>query len=123
MFDVSGTQITITAGDTGLLTLSVRTGDGLYVPGENDRAVFTVREQAGARAALEKVLVPDGEGRVRIALTNADTERLRAGSYLWDVRYALDAELDAKGNVTGGREVITPLPPSPFVVMKAVGDV
>ena len=121
MFDVKGRQIQITAGDTGLM--AVRARESGYVPTGEDRAVFTVRERTGGRVLLKKVLVPDETGCVQIPFSNADTENLRAGAYVWDIRYALHAVMDAKGNVTGGREVVTPFAPAPFLVMEAVGAI
>lgn len=121
MFDITGTTITLTAGDTGLFGAAPE-ADG-YRPTAADRAVFTVRERPGGRKLLEKVLVPEADGAVLVPLLHEDTERLRAGAYVWDIRYVLNAQTDAQGGVTGGREVITPFTPGTMTVMEAIGSV
>lgn len=87
-------------------------------------AVFTVRERTGGqRAASKRCSCRTKRDACRSRFPNADTENLRAGTYVWDIRYALHAVMDAKGNVTGGREVVTPFAPAPFLVMEAVGEI
>ena len=76
MFRVNGMQIMMTAGDTGLLAIVPR--EGGYIPNGEDRAVFTVREKPGRRAVMEKTIVPEADGRVKIEFASADTARLNA---------------------------------------------
>ena len=94
MFRVNGMQIMMTAGDTGLLAV-IPDEEG-YVPTAEDRAVFTVREKPGRRAVMEKTIVPEADGRVKIEFASADTAQLSPGSYVWDIRFALEAAVDAK---------------------------
>lgn len=112
-------MITITRGDSGLLTITAQSG---HVFGEADRAVFTVKD--GERVVKRETVTPEADGRVQIAFSSAETEKWPAGrAYRWDVRYVLDAVTDETGRVTDGREVITPMAPQRLTVMEAVGDV
>ena len=123
MFRVNGMQIMMTAGDTGLLAV-IPDEEG-YVPTAEDRAVFTVREKPGRekpgrRAVMEKTIVPEADGRVKIEFASADTARLSPGSYVWDIRFALEAEVDAKGKVMACREVIKPCAPGRMDIVDAL---
>ena len=120
MFRVNGMQIMMTAGDTGLLAIVPR--EGGYIPNGEDRAVFTVREKPGRRAVMEKTIVPEADGRVKIEFASADTAQLRPGSYVWDIRFALEAAVDAKGKVTACREVITPCAPGRMDIVDALKE-
>ena len=121
MFRVNGMQIMMTAGDTGLLAIVPR--EGGYIPNGEDRAIFTVRERPGRRALIEKIVTPEDDGTVKIEFASADTARLRPGSYVWDIRFALEAAVDAKGKVTACREVITPCAPGRMDIVEAIGEV
>ena len=120
MFRVNGMQIMMTAGDTGLLAIMPR--EGGYIPNGEDRAIFTVRERPGRRAVMEKTIVPEANGRVKIEFASADTAQLRPGSYVWDIRFALEAAVDAKGKVTACREVITPCAPGRMDIVDALKE-
>lgn len=117
MFETNGRTIRLSAGDTGLIGFEV---EGTQV-GENDLAVFTVRRRNG-ELMMEKVLPPE-ENVYKLPFLNTDTEKWREGEYLWDLRVALGAQIDAQGHVTGGREVITPFPPSVLRIVKVVGRI
>lgn len=117
MFEVLGRTIRISRGDTGLIAFEA---DGAELS-ESDLCVFTVRRRSGG-VVMEKVIEPE-ENVYLIPFTNAETEKMQAGDYEWDVRIALDAVTDSTGRVTGGREIITPWPPSRLTIMKAVGSV
>jgi len=116
MFDVNGYQIRISRGDTGLLTLCAEGGIEMT---QDDRAVLTIRRRSGA-PILEMSAVPDENNRVQFGFTHEMTERWQPGVYEWDVRYVLGAEMHGE-EVTGGREVATPIPPSEFIVTRTVG--
>lgn len=120
MFRVNGMQIMMTAGDTGLLAIMPR--EGGYIPNGEDRAIFTVRERPGRRAVMEKTIVPEADGRVKIEFASTDTAQLRPGSYVWDIRFALEAAVDAKGKVTACREVITPCAPGRMDIVDALKE-
>ena len=125
MFEVRGTKIRLTQGDSGLLTVVV--GEGQLT--ENDRAVFTMCKalrgdgtwrKMGAQF-LEAVLVPDVKrGVFQMPFVSSDTEAWPAGRYLWDVRICLDA-VEADGRVTDAREVFTPYPPGEMIIERTVG--
>lgn len=110
MFEVNGQAIRISRGDTGLLTILA---SGNVQLTDRDVAVFTVRRRGGGAVLLELEATPDAEGKVQFGFTNEMTERWKPDGYEWDVRYVLD----------GGREVITPMEPSPFIVVRTVGSV
>lgn len=118
MFEISGTRITITRGDTALLSI---TAEGVALT-KNDRAVFTVSRGNGG-ILMEKVAVPDRENRVLIPFLNSETQGWREGSYSWDVRYVLGALTDERGRVIDGDEVLTPIRPGELTVIKAVGSI
>ena len=99
MFRVNGMQIMMTAGVTGLLAV-IPDEEG-YVPTAEDRAVFTVREKPGRRTVMEKTIVPEADGRVKIEFASADTAQLSPGSYVWDIRFALEAAGGRQGKGDG----------------------
>lgn len=121
MFEMHGSEIVLTAGDTGVFIVNARP-DG-YIPTSDDRAIFTVRDRIGGRVFVEKTLTPDESGKVEIELKNEDTKRMRGGRYVWDIRYVIQATFDGSGNVNGGTQVVTPMQAASFFVEKAVGDV
>ena len=97
MFRVSGNQISITAGDTALMAICPdETG---YVPTANDRAIFTVRERPKRRALIEKTIAPEADGRFVVCFESEDTARLKPREYVWDVRLAIQANVDENGDL------------------------
>jgi len=120
MFRVSGNQISITAGDTALMAICPdETG---YVPTANDRAIFTVRERPKRRALIEKTIAPEADGRFVVCFESEDTARMKPREYVWDVRLAIQANVDENGEVTDAEQVITPCPPGILFVMAAIGE-
>ena len=120
MFRVSGNQISITAGDTALMAICPdETG---YVPTANDRAIFTVRERPKRRALIEKTIAPEADGRFVVCFESEDTARLKPREYVWDVRLAIQANVDENGEVTDAEQIITPCPPGILFVMAAIGE-
>ena len=120
MFRVSGNQFSITAGDTALMAICPdETG---YVPTANDRAIFTVRERPERRALIEKTIAPEADGRFVVCFESEDTARLKPREYVWDVRLAIQANVDENGEVTDAEQVITPCPPGILFVMAAIGE-
>ena len=120
MFRVSGNQISITAGDTALMAICPdETG---YVPTANDRAIFTVRERPKRRALIEKTIVPEADGRFVVCFESEDTARLKPREYVWDVRLAIQANVNENGEVTDAEQIITPCPPGILFVMAAIGE-
>lgn len=121
VFNIKGTNIILTAGDTGLFSITPR--EGGYCPTQDDLAVFTVREHTGGEKLIEKIIVPDENGKVAVGLINSDTKNIKPGKYIWDIRYALDGTIDDSGNIIPNGEVITPFIPSEFILVEAVGEV
>ena len=120
MFRVSGNQISITAGDTALMAICPdETG---YVPTANDRAIFTVRERPERRALIEKTIAPEADGRFVVCFESEDTARLKPREYVWDVRLAIQANVDENGEVTDAEQIITPCPPGILFIMAAIGE-
>ena len=120
MFRVSGNQISITAGDTALMAICPdETG---YVPTANDRAIFTVRERPKRRALIEKTIAPEADGRFVVCFESEDTARLKPREYVWDVRLAIQANVDENVEVTDAEQIITPCPPGILFVMAAIGE-
>ena len=120
MFRVSGNQISITAGDTALMAICPdETG---YVPTANDRAIFTVRERPKRRALIEKTIAPEADGRFVVCFESEDTARLKPREYVWDVRLAIQANVDENGEVTDAEQIITTCPPGILFVMAAIGE-
>lgn len=120
MFRVNGNQIAITAGDTALMAICPdETG---YVPTENDRAIFTVRERPKRRALIEKTIAPEADGRFVVCFENEDTAKLKPREYVWDVRLAIQATVDENGEVTDAEQIITPCPPGIVFVLAAIGE-
>ena len=120
MFRVSGNQISITAGDTALMAICPdETG---YVPTANDRAIFTVRERPKRRALIEKTIAPEADGRFVVCFESEDTARLKPREYVWDVRLAIQANVNENGEVTDAEQIITPCPPGILFVMAAIGE-
>ena len=120
MFRVSGNQISITAGDTALMAICPdETG---YVPTANDRAIFTVRERPKRRALIEKTIAPEADGRFVVCFESDDTARLKPREYVWDVRLAIQANVDENGEVTDAEQIITPCPPGILFIMAAIGE-
>ena len=119
MFRVSGNQITMTAGDTGIMAIVPKAGS--YIPTPEDRAIFTVREQPGRRALIEKIIVPEESGEVIVPLDSAETAKWRPREYAWDVRYALGVTTDAEGNMTDWQEAVTPMEIGLLTILPAIG--
>lgn len=117
MFELNGTHIMLTQGDTGLLT--VLTG-GEHVMTENDKALFTVRRRSGG-VLCEMILQPEAD-KVQIPFVNDLTDGWKPDEYEWDIRFVLDAVME-DGKLVDGREVITPMRPGKMTIVKAVGKV
>ena len=119
MFYASSGQIMITAGDTGIM--GVHGKESGYQLTENDRVIFTARDKPGGRKLIEKVIQPNGEGVARIPFMTEDTADLKPKGYVWDIRVALEAEVDGNGDVTGYRELVTPMLGGVMSILPAIG--
>lgn len=117
MFIVDGTNITLTRGDTGTLTLTA-TG---YTFDSSDRAVFTIKDANGTEIKRQQAEMTNGS--FDVDFLNADTEGLAPGMYNWDVRYVIGPYYDADGRIINGDQVVTPNQPMNLHLINAVGEV
>ena len=109
--ELSG-AVTLNQGDTGSFEVEAQRDDGEPWT-EADRATWCLK--SGDEVVLERVYRldnPDGDetlgnGIVRIEFTNAQTKALPAGSYTWEMRFAIGAYMD-DGRVISGDGVDTP---------------
>lgn len=118
MFEIYGLRIRISRGDTGGLTIRAKSKTAFE---DADRAVVTVRRRGGEEIYSQTSKVT-ADGKASFLFDDAETKNWKPGLYEWDVRYVLGAELGDRQEVTGGREVITPMRPAAFEVVKAVGE-
>lgn len=92
MFNVEGTTITLSRGDTGALRIKANatradTGEP-FTFGERDRALFSIKN--GNTLVREKAY-PMVNNAFVVVFTNQDTQNLQAGSgYTWDIRYSIN---------------------------------
>ena len=100
-------RIAVTKGDSAYFTIEL---DGT-VPADGTQALFTVKKDTDGQALILKRLSVE-EGKVLIALASKDTNKLKPGKYVWDLRLIISED-----------HVDTPIQPTQFLVMGAVGDV
>lgn len=106
MFEVlSGNRIRITQGDTGVLRYVPQTK---HVFGEEDHAVFTVK-QTGGKELAKMTMGVEEDGTVRIPFTHETTKEWPAGRHEWQIRYFF-----------GSDEVSTPMEIGILDVLRAV---
>lgn len=119
MFDVDAItkKITMHRGDTGEMTV---TASGYsYEP--NDRALFTIKNSSGTEVIRREYAMTDNVFVVEFA--NSDTDGLTPGKYNWDVRYIVNPQYDASGNIDDGDAVSTPGSPFVLELLSTVGIV
>lgn len=96
MFNVDGTNITLSRGDTGALRLTAnatrRDTGAAYTFGERDRAVFSIK--AGNGQLVKQKSYPLVENKFTVIFMNQDTDNLNPGGYSWDVRYVINPYYD-----------------------------
>lgn len=120
MFEIKGRRIRLTRGDTA--EILIRAEGVTFEP--EDRAIFTVKEEADERRPkVEKMVTPAEDGLCTILLESGDTADMRPGAYVWDIRFALGCTLDEAGEIQDAVSVITPFAPQTFEVLEAVGEV
>ena len=120
MLWLNGNDIYIPQGDTGKLKITVHSKDSEYVPGANDRVLFTVKKNKVP--AIIRVMTPV-DGVVVLEFTNAMTKNLAEGSYSYDIRFIRDAVLDDQGLPIDGYGVETPKRIARFIIVETEGDV
>ncbi len=120
MFELSGTRIRLTQGDTGILTVKAKKTDHVFT--DADKVVFTVKRRGGAGIIMERLLTPEKDGTVQISFLSDMTDTMKPDQYDWDIRYCMNATV-VDGRVTDADEVVTPMLPGVFEIVKAVGRV
>ena len=118
MFQVNGTTITMSRGDTGSVTFRA-TG---YAFGAEDRALFTVKSPEGT-IVKQSAYPIDAEGEFTVSFLNAETDYLPPGSYSYDVRYVIAPLYDGEGNIVDGEQVMTPNRPMSLMLLNTVGNI
>lgn len=125
MFNVNGTVITLSRGDTGALRIRVNarrkdTGEA-FTFGERDRALFTIKNAAGA--IVKQVAYPMTDNVFKVTFFNADTDKFAPGTMTWDVRYVINPYYDSANNIVDGDQVLTPTQPLSMQLLTVVGDI
>lgn len=83
---VSGRNITIVRGDSGMLTLNLYMGDSPYQPAEGDSGLLTVKKNVKTDdIILQKVM---GDNATFTFLPD-DTKDIVPGKYVYDVQLTL----------------------------------
>lgn len=92
MFQVNGTEIQISRGDTGAILFTAeatrRDTGAAFTFGERDRAVFSIKNGQGT--VVKQKAYPMTENEFKVIFFNQDTDTLPAGGYIWDVRYVIN---------------------------------
>ena len=117
MISVDGLAIRMTAGDTAAVSFEATNFE--ILPG--DVGIFTVKTRYG-RVMMERYIEPDGSG-FTVVITNPDTDGWGADEYRYDLRIVRGPVYDEGGRIVDGRSVMTPIPPSPLLIERAVGTV
>ncbi|MBO6268111.1 MAG: hypothetical protein J6N19_03070 [Clostridium sp.] len=118
MFEVNDMRITMSRGDTGGIVIREKTG---YAFGENDRAVFSVKNSIGT--IVKQSIHQIHDGLINVTFQNADTDSLEPGNYTWDVRYIINPVYDEDGDIVDGDQVITPMIPQNLQLLAVVGEI
>ena len=92
MFEVNGTNIKLTRGDSFYCQLTITQGDDPYVPAEGDEIRFAMKRAlmtpgdgnfVDCTALVSKVIPND---TLILALTPTDTKTLKFGLYKYDIQ-------------------------------------
>lgn len=118
MFQVDGSTITMSRGDTGSVVFKA-TG---HTFAAEDRALFTMKSPEGTVVKQEAYPIDSG-GVFTVYFLNAETDYLAPGSYTYDVRYVIGPIYDEEGNIVDGDQVITPKLPQPLILLATVGNI
>lgn len=135
IFNVDGTTISISRGDTGAVrfraNVTIRGTEETYTFSERDRAVFTIKNGAGE--IVKEKIAKLTDNVFTVIFFNQDTDLLSAGNYNWDVRYVINpywenAVEDEHGDIVSGRivdgdQVLTPNAPMSMQLLTVVGEI
>lgn len=112
MVEVSGTTITITKGDTGIITVGIRNADGsAYVPQNGDTIRFAMKKNYSDAQTLILKDIPLESMELR--LDPEDTKDLDAGPQKGKYKY--DIELTRADG-----QVDTFIPRADFIILEEV---
>lgn len=107
VIDPNNSAITMHKGDTGAYYVNLTRSSGEAF-GENDRALYTVKQGANIIIEREYALNDEtlGNGRFLIAFRNSDTDTLAAGSYSTEIRVVINP-IRSDGKIVDGDVVRT----------------
>lgn len=107
LIDPNTSAVTMHKGDTGAyyVTLTRSSGEDF---GENDRALYTIKQ--GANVIIEREYALDdaelGNGKFLIAFRNSDTDTLPSGNYNTEIRVVINP-IRSSGKIVDGDVVRT----------------
>ena len=119
MFNVEGTTISLSCGDTGAIKFIADTD---YTFASEDRALFSIKNSVG-EVVKESAYALDNEKSFTVTFFNSDTDNLAPGTFNWDVRYIIHPYYDDAGKIIDGDQVITPNAPMDMNLLNVVGVV
>lgn len=107
MFRVdSNSNIAITRGDTGVLSITLTNGDGTeYIMQSGDVLILTIKQSTRTKEVILQKNFADGQ----IKINPADTEPLSYGDYVYDVQLT-----------TAANDVFTVITPHKFTIAEEV---
>lgn len=107
VIDPNNSAITMHKGDTGAYYVNLTRSSGEAF-GENDRALYTVKQGVNIIIEREYALNDEtlGNGRFLIAFRNSDTDTLAAGSYSTEIRVVINP-IRSDGKIVDGDVVRT----------------
>lgn len=107
VIDPNNSAITMHKGDTGAYYVNLTRSSGEAF-GENDRALYTVKQGVNIIIEREYALNDEtlGNGRFLIAFRNSDTDTLAAGSYSTEIRVVINP-IRSEGKIVDGDVVRT----------------
>ena len=105
--DPNTSAITMHKGDTGAYYATFTRSSGEAF-GENDRAIYTVKQGSTVKIEREYALDDDelGNGKILIAFRNSDTDTWAAGSYNTEIRIVINP-VRSGGQIVDGDVVRT----------------
>jgi len=103
----NNSAITMHKGDTGAYYVNLSRSSGEAF-GENDRALYTVKQGVNIIIEREYALNDEtlGNGRFLVAFRNSDTDTLAAGSYSTEIRVVINP-IRSDGKIVDGDVVRT----------------
>ena len=107
VIDPNNSAITMHKGDTGAYYVNLTRSSGEAF-GENDRALYTIKQGGNIIIEREYALNDEtlGNGRFLIAFRNSDTDTLAAGSYSTEIRVVINP-IRSDGKIVDGDVVRT----------------